>query len=258
MGYIYKITNIINNKCYIGITTKENPFDRWVGHKRSIKNGSGCPALMNAFNKYGENSFKFEVLIICFDNDLCRFEKEYIIKFNSQVPNGYNIHCGGEFGGNFIGKLHTKDTKNKISIKMKEYYTIKEHRIISQNAAVNFNANNNISELMKKSQKWKDFCNIRKNNGTSDETKKKISNTLKQFYSNNKGKQNHSKIMTKAIGKKVLQYSKDNIFIAIFDSIILASEHSGIGRRSIQSNMAGRSKTSGGFIWKYADNNFIG
>lgn len=80
MGYIYKITNTTNNKCYIGVTTKNNPNERWRGHKDSIKSGRGCPLLRGAFNKYGEDAFKFEVIIICFDEDVYNYEKEYILK----------------------------------------------------------------------------------------------------------------------------------------------------------------------------------
>jgi group I intron endonuclease len=70
---------------------------------------------MNAFNKYGEESFRFDVLIICFDEDLYDYEKEYILKYNSFSPNGYNADEGGEFGGNFKGRKHTEESKNKIS-----------------------------------------------------------------------------------------------------------------------------------------------
>ena len=62
MGFIYKITNILSGKCYIGVTTKKDVNERWSAHKSSIKCGNGCPLLMKAFNKYGEESFKFEVL----------------------------------------------------------------------------------------------------------------------------------------------------------------------------------------------------
>lgn len=37
MGYVYKITNIITNKCYIGETIKNNPYLRWNEHKQKIE-----------------------------------------------------------------------------------------------------------------------------------------------------------------------------------------------------------------------------
>jgi len=121
MGYIYKITNIITKKCYIGETKKSNPYLRWNEHKRKIEQGIGCPALQDAVKKYGINNFKFEVLIICFDEDRYKFEMEYIKKFNSVSPNGYNLTIGGE-GGGFYGKKHSQETIKNISEKMKQKY----------------------------------------------------------------------------------------------------------------------------------------
>jgi hypothetical protein len=53
MGFIYKITNIISKKFYIGETKKINPELRWNEHKRKIEKGIGCPALQDAVRKYG-------------------------------------------------------------------------------------------------------------------------------------------------------------------------------------------------------------
>jgi group I intron endonuclease len=257
MGYIYKITNVLNKRCYIGITTEENPNVRWVGHKNAIKNGKGCPLLREAFNEYGELAFKFEVLIICFDEDLHEYEKQYIKKYNSLTPNGYNAHKGGMFGGNFIGKKHSEKTKEIIRNKAIEYNKSEEVREKSRQVAIEFNRTHNIGELQRKSEKWQKAkaegriggrgCS----NGHSEETRKLLSEKSKKYFENNKEK--HSELMTKVNGRKVLQYSLENSILATFDSILLASKSTGIGRRSIQSNMAGRSKTAGGFVWKYAD-----
>ena len=260
MGYIYKITNIKNNKCYIGVTTKSDPHERWKGHKYSFRSGTGCPILMKAFNKYGEDSFKFEVIIICFDEDLYEYEKEYILKYNSLSPNGYNADKGGEFGGNFKGKKHTEDAKMRMSIKLKEYNNRLEVKEKHRQRAIQYNKTHNIGELMKKSEKWQEYIKNRSYNintiSLSDQTRKKISEGLKKYFEANGSsinKEKHSKIMTKVNGRKVIQYSKDGIQLALFDSIISASNNTGIGRCSIQSNMSGRTKSAGGFIWKYVE-----
>ena len=87
MGYIYKITNIITKKCYIGETKKSNPYLRWNEHKRKIEQGIGCPALQDAVKKYGIENFNFKVLIICFDEDRYKYEMEYIKKYDTMAPN---------------------------------------------------------------------------------------------------------------------------------------------------------------------------
>lgn len=267
MGYIYKITNTINNKCYIGITTKKNPNERWVSHKNAIKNEKGCPLLRESFNEYGESAFKFEVLIICFDEDLHEYERQYIKKYNSLTPNGYNYTEGGEPGGNFKNKTHTDETKQKIRLKSIEYNSNEEVRERSRQIAIEFNKTHDIAELQRKSEKWKKALAEKRigpgrEGEEGDEHRKKISEGLKRYYKNSenslikigcKNKEKHSEILTKVNGRKVNQYSLENILLASFDSIVLASKSTGIGRRSIQANMAGRSKFSGGFIWKYAD-----
>lgn len=118
MGFIYKITNTITNKCYIGETKKSNPELRWNEHKRKIEKGIGCPALQDAVKKYGIDNFKFTVLIICFDEDRFKFEKEYIKKYNSLSPNGYNLTAGG----GFYNKKHTNETIKKITQTSKQMY----------------------------------------------------------------------------------------------------------------------------------------
>lgn len=263
MGFIYKITNTVNNKCYIGETIKSDPNIRWKSHKSNIKNKKGCPLLMKAFEKYGENAFKFEVLIICFDEDVFKFEKEYIKKYNSLSPNGYNVAEGGKSGRNFLGKKHSEETKKIIGQKSKEYNNREEVKERARRVIKTINSN--MSEILKRSEKWKKAVEEGRIGGKNikrvkrnDNTKKKISEGLKKYYAENKKSysnnfKNHSEIMTKAIGRKIAQYSLDNKLIATFDSIILAAKDTNIGRRSIQSNAAGRTKTSGGFIWKYAD-----
>ena len=118
MGYIYKITNKLNNKYYIG-QTMGDLNKRWYSHK---KISSNCIYLKRAFNKYGVDNFNFELICICFDNDLNKYEIEYMDKYNSIVPNGYNLRHGGNNG------IRHQLTKDKISNSLKEYYTINESK----------------------------------------------------------------------------------------------------------------------------------
>lgn len=97
MGQIYKIFNDINSKLYIGKTTK-NSEHRFKEHLSQINDGT---AIHNAMKKYGIDKFHIEILEDnIFDNQiLAEREKYWILKLNSQTPNGYNIASGGE-GGN--------------------------------------------------------------------------------------------------------------------------------------------------------------
>jgi group I intron endonuclease len=187
MGYIYKITNTVNNKCYIGVTTATNPNERWRNHKSAIRANIGCPFLQTAFKKHGEDAFKFEVLIICFDEDVFKFENDYIVKYNSMIPNGYNAAEGGIRRPTFLGKTHTDETKKIMSEKSKEHNANQEVRDRARQNAIQFNATHNIGELMKKSEKWKKALAEGRIGAHSktEEGKKKISEGLKEYYKNN-------------------------------------------------------------------------
>lgn len=87
---IYKITNLMNDKIYIGQSTKL--LSRLSAHKS--ENGGGL--LSKAIAKYGKDNFLFEVLIYCEKDELDSLEVKYISEYNSTVPNGYNISIGGK------------------------------------------------------------------------------------------------------------------------------------------------------------------
>ena len=92
MTGIYKITNTINNKIYIGQSVHIKK--RWSEHK-SYYTDSQTP-LYKAMQKYGVEYFDFEIIEECSIAELDEKEQYYIQEFNSLVPNGYNIQLGGQ------------------------------------------------------------------------------------------------------------------------------------------------------------------
>jgi len=87
---IYKITNLLNNKVYIGSTKS---WDKRFKSHLSKLNGNYHinKHLQSAWNKYGEESFKFEIIREVSENILRRAEQFYINKFQSLNPlYGYN------------------------------------------------------------------------------------------------------------------------------------------------------------------------
>lgn len=93
--YLYKITNLISNSIYIGIT-QSKLYNRFSSHKNCAKRGVKTP-LYDAMRKYGVENFKIEI-IKEFNNrkDLEEAEKEEISKYRilNQVR-VYNILDGG-------------------------------------------------------------------------------------------------------------------------------------------------------------------
>jgi group I intron endonuclease len=252
MGYIYKITNIINNKAYVGQTRKDDPYKRWKGHLSAIKYNNGCPILTAAFKKHGVENFKFEIIIICFDEDLCKYEKEYVKKYNTLAPDGYNAVDGGEMGGMFKGKHHSDKTKAILREKSTNFY--------NNNPDVKKQNIEKIKLSIKMSEKWKKaveegkaYQNRKGHIGhkVNAETKDKISNGLKKYYAENKELNKH--INVGRPGRQVRQFDKDGNFIKEYKSITEGEKETGITRRNIQNSLSGYSKTAGGFIWKYVD-----
>ena len=101
---IYKITNNLNNKCYIG--QSNDPMHRWVSHKSHAKTnlGKGKVPLYDALRERGIENFTFSV--IGWFEDYNEKEREYIKLYNSLVPNGYNIMSGGEEPPHRYGEEH--------------------------------------------------------------------------------------------------------------------------------------------------------
>ena len=92
-GYIYKITNLINQKAYIGKTVN-SISERWKEHKRDCKRFSDRP-LYRAFNKYGIDNFKVELVEEVDIKDLSEREI-YWIGYYHTYTEGYNATLGGD------------------------------------------------------------------------------------------------------------------------------------------------------------------
>ena len=95
MGCVYKITNTVNGKCYIGLTvnTAEDRFKKHV----SMIYSNGCSALYSAMSKYGVDNFTVNTLYESDNkNYLMEMEKHYVKELNTLSPNGYNLTTGGE------------------------------------------------------------------------------------------------------------------------------------------------------------------
>ena len=107
-GYIYRIVNKHNQKCYIGKTKSKygemswSVKDRWKRHltKAFSKNpveSNECPLFYRALRKYGKEAFKVETLLTCELNLVNDFEIKMISAFLANDRQfGYNIANGGK------------------------------------------------------------------------------------------------------------------------------------------------------------------
>ena len=105
--YIYKITNQINGKVYIGQTVQSNPKMRWYSHCDYVRKGKKSH-LYDSMRKHGINNFLWEVIDSATDiNELNLKEQQWLNHYKS-ISNVYNNR---EAGGN---KLHSIESKIRM------------------------------------------------------------------------------------------------------------------------------------------------
>lgn len=115
---IYKITNTINGKVYIGQAIDID--QRWKTHRRNSLNQRSKEynyPLYRAMRKYGIENFTFEVVEKCCNEELNDKEVFYIKQYNSYIhsekSNGYNMTIGG---GGTRGYILSEVSREKISM----------------------------------------------------------------------------------------------------------------------------------------------
>lgn len=135
---IYRITNLINNKVYIGQSIDIDT--RWQMHKYHAFNYNSQHHLHKAFRKYGIENFLFEVIKETYDLDY--WEKFLISIHKSQDPKyGYNYQPGGEGGWVYLnnmvklgkkkhgmtGYIWTEEQRKRMSDGRKNKFCGKDH-----------------------------------------------------------------------------------------------------------------------------------
>ena len=111
--YIYKITNKINNLCYIGQT--KNYKIRFAQHKSLSYGNEPNKKLYKAFQEYGIENFSFEV--IDYGSDYNQLEKQWIAFYDS-YNNGYNSTPGGDEPPVFYGEDNCSCTHEDETVKL--------------------------------------------------------------------------------------------------------------------------------------------
>lgn len=159
MIHIYKITNSVNGKVYIGSTN--DVTGRFGKHKRELnKSIHHNEHLQRAWNKYGCDSFKFETLMVCSNNERNHCEQMFMDLYNSQNHDyGYNI-CDAD------GHSLSEETR----LKMSESHKGKKRKPFTDEHK------RNLSQSMKGRKAWN------KNIPRADDVKNKISETKTLSY----------------------------------------------------------------------------
>ena len=229
---IYMIQNKINNKMYIGQTV--NIKERWKDHRAELRGGyHSNKHLQRSWDKYGEESFEFSILLECEESQLNTFEEYYIFELMTYDPwVGYNKTYGGDGcrcteetrkkmseankGENhpFYGKHHTEETKIKLSEANKGKHHTEETK--------------------------KKLSEANKGKTLSYETRKKMSKAHKSKISPDSSKRS----------KPVVQIDPDtNKVVKVWGSAREAEKQGGFNQSNISSCCKGKLKTHKGFRW---------
>jgi group I intron endonuclease len=169
---IYLIKNTINNKVYIGQTTSTLK-KRFGDHIKNLRNGThGSPHLQNAWDKYGEDCWKIELLTECDSiNHMNEMEIFFIKKYNSTDRTvGYNVRKGGDGGG-----PHSEETKEKLrSITLSQWERDRDKLNAIRKSQWTEEHRENMRQIMQ--EKWKDKKYVAKQMSTrrSEEVRGKL------------------------------------------------------------------------------------
>ena len=222
---IYMIRNKANGKMYIGQAVDIE--DRWKRHTRVLKSDYHINKhLQRAWNKYGEESFEFNILLECEENQLNTYEQYYIFElmtYDDKV--GYNKNYGGYSG------RPTEETRKKMSEASKGKTKSEEtRRKMSENHA-NF-----------KGEKHPMYGRTGENNPNygkhlSEETKKKMREARKSENNLN--------------NKPVVQINPNTNEIKMWKSAKEAERQGGFCHSKISLCCNGKQKLHKGYKWMF-------
>ena len=217
--YIYKVTNKFTNLSYVGKT--EN-FGRRISQHISHK-VSEDSIFHNALQDFDLRAFKWEVIDITDDYaDAVKKEQYYIKTLNTVVPNGYNESYGN--GG-------SPNTKPIVCLTQDGEF-VKKYDYLEQVKQDGYN----VSSVRR---------NLESNRYLS---RGKLFMWLEDYEKN--GAKKYERAVSSA-RKPVIQCSLDGEYINRFDSVVEASDETGIRRTTISGNLTRKYKTAGGFIFVY-------
>ena len=289
MKNIYKITNCINDKIYIGKTTRpiQDRFEEHIQeakrYNRCLRNGKSFPyqsKLYQAMVKYGYNNFIITLVESCDESyDIDEKERYYIELYKSNTDDiGYNICKGGAGGPSQLGRHHTAEMKKRHSEmqKGKKWYNNGTDEIMIYKTHI-------VPDGFVPGRIYKGLCGeknpafgkpgINKGKHLSEETKKKLSETKKRNNAlKNKiwitdGKSefqidlNCQEIpdgfykgrfyKSFANSRSIIMYDLEYNQLKEFPSLSAAGRATGISAASILACCSGRTKKAGQFRWKY-------
>lgn len=118
---IYEIVNLINWKRYLG--SSANIYYRWKSHRSKLEQGNHCNTILqNAYNKYGVENFKYNIVLELEIDNLLIIEQWYLDNTDCE----YNV-CK-TVSSVMKDRKHSESSRKKISEKLKGHVLSEETR----------------------------------------------------------------------------------------------------------------------------------
>lgn len=208
---VYKTTNKINGKIYVGQRLMSNRKDNWTYL------GSG-DKIIRSVKKYGKRNFYRETIEWCYKHNINSRETYWIDKLDSRnTLIGYNIHRGG-IGGKSI--IRPEEIKKKISDSLKgrtweDIYGINGAQKRREQALITKNKNKKLKDDKKK-EKGKRISSFKGKHHTEEQKEKwrverkgKNIGEKNGFYKKHHTKEQKEKWCNDRKNKKRGKYKKD-------------------------------------------------
>ena len=228
---VYKHTNLVNGKIYIGIT-KGKPENRWNSGRGYVNS----PHFYSAIQKYGWNSFDHEILKTGLTKEeACSVEQELIREFNTQDRNiGYNLSSGGQSGA--AGIKQSEETKERKRVSDKRAWSNPDLRKKQSERLTGIHRSNETRRRMSEAAKNRSPI-------TKDQ-KDKISKTLSKYFSDPENRKRASSV--------AIKYP----VICVESGIVYSSSHeafraTGVQQGNINACCRGARSKAGGFHWRF-------
>lgn len=250
---VYKITSNKNKKIYVGSSIdielrRKNHFNQL---RRGIHKNK---KLQNHYNKYGANDLVFEIIEKVDDiSNLLVVEQKYIDEFDS-FKTGFNM---APIAGHTLGYKHSDEVKQKLSQMQIGKKLTEEHRKKISQAGIGRIQTEETRKKLSEATKGKPKSETARKNMSesaknrppiSEETRQKLSEISKSRVRTDEWKQK----IAQSNSKGVCQFDLEGNFIQEFNGAKTAADVLGIQRTSIVNVLTGKSKTAGGFVWRYA------
>ena len=228
---VYKITNLITNKNYIGVSIHIE--QRWKEHQK----GKGSKSLFQDFLEYGTRNFSFEIIEEC-GQELFNDREPYWIEYYNAYKEGYNENPGG-----LLGNLQAIEaTQKEIFCYDLDGNFIAGYESISEAERQTGVANSNISKAARQ---------VDRLIAGGYQWRYEKFDKIPPYKRTCRFKENPGQYAEKAVD----QYDKQGNYITTYNSMTEAANKTGANDSCIgeicKTKGKGKRKTSGGYIWRY-------